>query len=154
MAAHVQQQILDALAATLVAAGTSAGSRVDVDRPDEWPADALLPAIVLESGPEQVTTLSQDYPFVQERAFEFAVVICCGGSTADAQARELGRQVEAALHATLATATASSIMEPVELIGSAKEKTGQASKVLFELRQSWRTTYYTKSNAPDVPLTL
>lgn len=153
MAAHLQQQILDALAATLLAAGTSAGLRVYVDRPDELPVD-LLPAIVLESGAEQVAVLSQDWPFVQERAFEFAIGIACAGPTADADARETARQVEAALHASLATATADGIMEPVELTGSVKDKTGQASKLLFNLQQSWRTTYYTKSNAPDIPLTL
>ena len=145
---HLQQQILTALAATLVAAGTAAGSRVYVDHPDDL-TPAQLPALVLQPGDEAVQTQGMaGIRALQDRAFLLDITAVCGGSGAAAAARDLGRAVEVALYATDTTATAGGLCRPVELQGSSPSVNGTTSQVVAELRQTWRITYATQSGVP------
>lgn len=149
MAAHLQQQILTALAATLVAAGTAAGSGVYVDHPDELTA-AMLPAIVLAAGDESITTSSfAPIRALQERSFLLDITAVCAGAGAAAAARDLGRAVEVALYASQSAATAGGLCRPVELQSTSPTLNGTTAQVVAELRQTWRITYSTLSGVPD-----
>ena len=103
MAAHITQQIVAAVAATLVAASTAAGSRVYVDHPDELTA-AMLPALVITCGPEQIEALGLSWPFAQARSLSFDVIAVTTGPGAAASSRALAGQAEAALYASETTA--------------------------------------------------
>lgn len=150
MAAHVQQQILTALAATLVAASTAAGASVYVDHPDELTA-AMLPAIVITCGPEQIEAMGMGFPFAQDRRMAVDIISVCTGSGAAAASRALAAQVEAALYASESTARLGGLAKSPLLLQSADPTvSGQASQLIAEVRQGWQVLYQTASGAPTV----
>ena len=149
MAAHITQQILAAVAATLVAAGTAAGSRVYVDHPDELVA-SMLPAVVITCGPEQIEPLGFGFPFTQQRVLAFDVVCVCAGTGAAASSRALAGQVEAALYASESAAYLGSLAkEPILLQSADPTVSGTGKDIVAEVRQSWRATCNTVSGTPD-----
>lgn len=148
MAAHLQQQILVALAATLVAAGTAAGASVFVDRPDDL-AESQLPAITMTPGPETVETSGMNLPYLQVRQFSLDICAICIGSGAAAAARDLGKQIEVALYASVSTATAGGLARPIELQSVAPSLSGAPAQIVAEIRQSWLVAYATLSGSPD-----
>lgn len=145
MAAHMQQQILTALAATLVAAGTAAGSRVYVDHPDELTPD-MLPAIVIEAGAEQVTTEMYGRPALQTRAWDVDIIAVTRGAGAVAAARNLAAQVEVAVYAVPSPAGPA---KTIELQSSAPQLAGETAQIVAQQRQGWRITYATLTGVPD-----
>jgi methylase of polypeptide subunit release factors len=148
--AHVQQQILTALAATLVAASTAAGASVYVDHPDELTA-AMLPAIVITAGPEQIEAMGMGFPFAQDRRMAVDIISVCTGSGAAAASRALAGQVEAAIYASETTARLGGLAKSPLLLQSADPTiTGQASQLIAEVRQGWQVLYQTASGAPTV----
>ena len=150
MAAHITQQILDALAATLVAASTAAGASVYVDHPDELTA-AMLPAIVITAGPEQIDAMGMGFPFAQDRRMAVDIISVCTGSGAAAASRALAAQVEAALYASESTARLGGLAKSPLLLQSADPTvSGQASQLIAEVRQGWQVLYQTASGAPTV----
>ena len=149
MADHLQQQLLDAYKATLIAAATAAGSRVYLDRVDEIP-QANLPALHIEGQSESVESISVDWSQIQQRAYTFTVSCVTGlSSTAAVDARNLGKQVEQALFATQATSTAAGKAKALRLEGSTEDKDGAAAVSMYALRQSWVADYVTQSGVPD-----
>lgn len=149
MADHLQQQLLDAYQATLVAASTAAASRVYLDRVDEVP-QANLPALHIEGQGESVDSTSIDWSQIQERAYTFTVSCITGlASGAAAAARNLAKQVEQALFATQATSTASGKAKALRLEGSSEGKDGAAATSFYLVRQTWVVTYVTQSGIPD-----
>lgn len=150
MAAHITQQILTALAATLVAASTAAGASVYVDHPDELTA-AMLPAIVITAGPEQIDAMGMGFPFAQDRRMAVDIISVCTGSGAAAASRALAAQVEAALYASESTARLGGLAKSPILLQSADPTvSGQASQLIAEVRQGWQVLYQTASGAPTV----
>lgn len=149
MADHVQQQILVALKATLIAAATAAGGRVYVDHPDELVA-SMLPAIVITPGDEDIDNQALGLPYLQMRSLELEVIAVCTGSGAAAAARDLGRAIEAALYATESAATVGGLARPLELMRVAPRLNGQGADIVAEVRQAWRVMYATETGAPDV----
>lgn len=149
MADHLQQQLLDAYKATLIAAATAAGSNVFLDRVDEIPTGSL-PALHLEGRSETVESISADWSQIQQRAYSFTIACVTGqASGAATAARNLGKQVEQALFASQATSTASGKAKALRLEGSVEEKDGTSSVTLFTVRQSWVVDYITQSGVPD-----
>ncbi len=151
MADHLQQQLLSAYQATLIAATTAASSRVYLDRVDEVP-QANLPALHIEAQGETVESTSIDWSQIQERAYSFTISCITGlSSGAAAAARNLGKQVEQALFATQATSTASGKAKSLRLEGSTEGKDGSAVTSFYLVRQSWVVVYITQSGIPDSP---
>jgi hypothetical protein len=149
MAAHITQQILAAVAAALVAAGTAAGARVYVDHPDEL-TPALLPAIVITAGPEQIEPLNLGYPYTLQRVMLFDCIAVCQGSGAAAASRALAGQIEAALHASESAARLGSLLKaPLLLQSTDPSVSGQATQIVAEVRQTWRSVAFTVSGVPD-----
>ena len=149
MAAHITQQIVAAVAATLVAASTAAGSRVYVDHPDELTA-AMLPALVITCGPEQIEALGLSWPFAQARSLSFDVIAVTTGPGAAASSRALAGQAEAALYASETTARLGGLTKaPILLQSTDPSVTGSGKEIIAEVRQSWQATYHTVSGVPD-----
>ena len=72
MADHINQQVLDAIKATLVAAGTDAAARVYLDRLDPVP-ESELPAILIEGVGEVVEVQSVSFPPIYLRQYSLTI---------------------------------------------------------------------------------
>ena len=155
MADHVQQQILEAVQTALVAAATVAGSRVYLDRVDEIP-QGNLPAIDIlgpeDTGEEAIEYLTMHFPPVQRRSYTFAInsVTALASGSAKA-ARNLAKQVEAALMAGVATITVSGKAIDLLLAEGAERKDGGGALPMFAVRHVWQAQYTTTAGTPDVP---
>ena len=152
MADHLQQQILESVQATLLVAGTAAGTRVQLDRFDELP-DHRLPTLHIDGGDEDVETDSVGFPPICARLYTFTVECVIGQATGSAKAaRNLAKEVEQALLASTAAFTCSGKCESLTLTGSTEAKDANASVQLFEVKQTWVARYMTTAGTPDVPI--
>jgi hypothetical protein len=150
MADHLQQQILDYVQATLIAAATAAASHVFLDRVDEL-MQIDLPALDIEGGDEDINADSVGFPALLERQYTFSVACVVGQASGSAKAaRNLGKQVESALLASTTTFTAGGKAQALILTSSAESKDGNGSTSLFEVRQTWQARYMTLGGSPDV----
>lgn len=155
MADHVQQQILEAVQTALVAAATVASSRVYLDRVDELP-QANLPAIDIlgpdDTGEEAIEHLTMHFPPVQQRSYSFAISSITALTSGSAKAaRNLAKQVEAALLAAAGTITVSGKAIELVLAEGAERKDGAGALPMFAVRQTWQAQYITTGGTPDVP---
>lgn len=146
MADHITQQVLDAVQATLVAAGTAAVDNVFLDRVDAVP-EAQIPAIHIEGSGEVVEAQTVGFPPIYARQYSFTVACLASGSAK--AARNLGGQVEAALCASVVAFTAGGLAKALLLTGSNEGKDGSGNSALFEVRQSWTAQLMTVGNVPD-----
>jgi hypothetical protein len=154
MADHAQDQILDALQATIVGAATAAAARVYTERVTEIAA-ASCPAILIEAGDEDILPpTSLGWPRMQERGFRLDVrcVVAVNAGYRRA-AGNLAKQVEKAIAASVAAQQLGGIARGgVHLLKSTVEKDGDGEKALYAIVQTWVAGYQTRANAPDVPL--
>lgn len=153
MADHVQQQILEAVQTALVAAATAASTRVYLDRVNELP-QANLPAIDIlgpnDAGEESIEHVTMGWPPVQQRSYRFSIAsVTQGASGSPAASRNLAKQVEQALMASLGAITLGTSAIDLRLESSAEQKDGAASLPLFAVSQSWRASYHTLAGTPD-----
>jgi hypothetical protein len=152
MADHLQQQILDYVQTTLASAATAAGSNVFLDRVDEL-LQANLPALHIEGGDEDVQPDSISFPTISTRTYSFSVACVVGQASGAAKAaRNLGKQVEAALLASTTTFTAGGKAQSLVLTASSETKDGSGAVSLFEVRQQWQARYMTMGGSPDTPI--
>jgi hypothetical protein len=143
---HAQQQVLDAIAASLVAAGTDAAARVFVDRVDPLQPQEL-PAVLVDEAPDGETTSADDFGPTYTRNLSVRVVcVVAQGSTAGA--RELGLQVEKAM--ATGAALAAVAKGGVVLQNSRPQTDTQADRLLSLREQEWQLTYFTNAATPDV----
>jgi len=145
MADHLHQQVLEAYQATLVAAATSAGSRVYLDRLDEVP-QASLPALLIEGRGEAVDNIAVDWQHIQQRAYTLTVTAIAASSAA---ARNLAKQVEQALFASLSAATAAGKAKQLRLVGGAEDRDGAAATGLYSVAQTYIADLVTLAGTPD-----
>lgn len=146
MTDHVQQQILDAAVSILLAAATTAGTGVFLERVDEL-MESDLPAIHVEGGDEDVSDESVTYPAIQRRTYSFTTSCIVSGADYGRNARNLAKQVEQAL--LTSTSPLNGKASVLQLDGSTVAKDGSGAVALFEVRQKWRATYYTQGGVPD-----
>ena len=156
MADHAHQRILEAVQAVLIAASTAASTRVYLDRVDELPS-ANLPAIDIlgadETGEDAIEVLSIVWPLMLRHTYTFTIACVCAQSIGAAKAaRNLAKQVEAALLAGLATVAVGGVAIDMAVAGSAEVKSGDGAVAMFAVRQQWQVQYQTQGGAPDVPL--
>lgn len=154
MADHVQQQILEAVQTALVAAATAASTRVYLDRVDEIP-QANLPAIDIlgpdDTGEESIQYLAMHFPPVQQRAYTFAISSIAALATGSARAaRNLAKEVEAALLAATGSITVGGKAIELVIADSAERKDGAGALPMFAVRQTWQAQYITTGGTPDV----
>lgn len=145
MADHLHQQVLDAYQATLVAAATSAASRVYLDRLDELP-QASVPALLIEGRGESVENIAVDWQHIQQRAYTFTVTAI---AATNAAARNLAKQVEQALFASLSAATAGSKAKQLRLVGGVDDRDGAAATGLHSVTQTYVADLVTLAGTPD-----
>jgi len=145
---HAQQQILEAVQAQLIAAGTAAGARVYLDRLDPL-EDRDLPALLVVEAPEGEQLAPSTVSGMEQRelAVQVIAVLSQAGGYA-AQAREMGRQVEVAL-----TARTFAAPKPgrCHLQRSRLILSGDGDKPRAARELTWRVTYYARRGAPDQP---
>lgn len=155
MADHVQQQILEAVQTVLVAASTAAGSHVYLDRVDEIPQGSLPLIDILgpdDTGEESIDYVTMHFPAVQRRAYSFAInsVTALASGSAKA-ARNLDKQIEAALLAAVGTITVSGKAIDLVISESAERKDGTGALPMYVVRRTWQAQYTTTAGTPDVP---
>lgn len=150
--AHLRTQIVQAIAAALVAAGTSAGARVHTKRPPDDPIpEASTPAIVIQRGPEQVELDGINATPYQQRSFLIAIKLIACGANAEEDADALLAQVEAALLATTAARTLSGLVKETELVSVDPDLSGVGAQLIAEVITTWRITYVTQAGVPATP---
>jgi hypothetical protein len=150
MADHLQQQILEAYQATLVAAGTQAAGRVYLDRFDPVP-DSQGSALLIEAGPEDIETRTIHSAALQQRRFQFDVKALVMQSTGTATAaRNLAKEVEAALFASDASQSAGGKVNNLLLQGITPTSDPNAAVALYEIAMRFEASYFTRAGTPDV----
>lgn len=145
--AHMQQQILDAVVAALVAAGTDAVDRVFLDRVDPLQPDEL-PAILVEESPNGEVVTPTTVSGLQQRDMLVLVTPVVSGVTSyGTQARELGLQVEKALAAhswETTVAQGGGLIQSTRPLFDGDGKDAKAGR-----QQTWTFTYFVRPDAPD-----
>jgi hypothetical protein len=152
---HMQQQVLDAFCAAIVAAGTVAGDNVDADGVDPK-TGAQLPRVVVvegdageESEPDQTITVRLD-----RRTLNLEVHCVLKKTTAAvAEAREFGLEVEKAIKGTSSQAQALRALckGGVRMVASRIRISADSADTFAARVLSWRLVYFVKPAAPDVP---
>lgn len=154
MAKHVQQQVIEALAAALgVGSGIGAAS-VFVDRVDPLPV-SRLPAFIVEESERGETVELETLEGTEQRTLEVRVsCLVAGGDDYGQRARALGLQAERALSGTASGA------EPlyelcaggVQLMASAIALSGEGRDAVAVRTQLWHCIYSINPDRPDVAL--
>jgi hypothetical protein len=149
--AHVQQQILDAVKAVLIAAATDAGENVFIDHLDPL-ALTQLPALLIEEAPSGESVAPSTVSGVERRDLRVSITPVVAHATEyGARARELGLQVEVALAAAtpqlLKLAKAGFAIESGRMLLSGEGKEAKAAR-----QQIWRFSYLVRPGAPGVAL--
>ena len=147
---HLQDQILNSLKATLIAARTTAASRVYLEGVDTIETDAT-PALQIDIGPETVDVISVSRPRTVRRTLDvFIRIVVAQNSAYRVAAGNLLAQVETALHATDVANSAGGIApDGLTLIATDPDRDGNAATVTYAIRSLWRMRYLTKENAPS-----
>lgn len=155
MADHAHQRILESVQTVLAAAATAAGANVFLDRVDELPATNLPAVDILgadDTGEDAIEVLSVHFPATLQHAYSFPIACICAQKTGAAKAaRNLAKQVEAALLAAANTITVGGIAIDLVITGSSETKDGAGAVPTFSVRQSWQAQYRTQAGAPDAP---
>lgn len=148
MAAYMQQQILDALKAALIAASTGCGSNVFVDRTDAL-QPTELPAILIEADEETIeNVLTMSRPQRQRRDFNVLVApTVANNTTAGATLREICKQVELAIYGD--SALNALVRDVPRLQGSKTSLFGEGETAMAQQPMAWSMPYFTLSNQPD-----
>lgn len=150
MALHAQQQILEAVHTVLLAGATAAGSRVFLDRVDPLQAHEL-PALLVEEGGEGESAEVETIHGMERRTLAVSVsCVVSDGTTAAADARALGLQVEKLL---AASATLAGLAKgAVAYAGSRIQISGESDRLMAARVQDWSLSYFARAEAPDVIL--
>ena len=147
---HAQQQILEAVRSVLATGATTAGPRVFLDRVDPLQASEL-PALLVEEGGEGESAEVATVHVLEQRSLAVSVsCVVSHGTTAAADARALGLQVERLLAASPALVALAS--GGVYYTGSRIEISGEADRLMAARLQDWRFSYFVRADAPDLPL--
>lgn len=147
---HMQQQILEAVRATLDAADTNAGPRVRVEGLNRLPASAL-PAIEIEAGDEEVErrTLGKGgRPTLQRDLLIEIGCIVKGGGDHLARASELLAQVEEALCPDGLTELDSLLDGRPRLRGTRPQHDDTGAEPVYRIRSAWICRYFTAEGRP------
>jgi hypothetical protein len=148
---HIQDQILQSVQATLLAAATSAGASVFLESVDDIP-EASHPAIAIEAGPETVDGQGMSVRGRStKRTFDFYMRLTVAQNAGYRQAcGRLLKEVEQALQASDEAATAGGLVRGgIHLLATDPDRDGNAAKVVYTIRSLWRAPYVCKENAPD-----
>lgn len=144
--ASATDQILTALQAALIAAGTAAGARVYLDRVDSLqPAD--LPAIVIEDRGETSEVIELDD--TQQRTSTIAIHCALSHSTsAAADARAFGVAAEKAIANSTAVKALAHL--GMYITSSQTDINGEGDRLLASRDQTWQASYLVHPTAPDL----
>jgi hypothetical protein len=146
--AHVQEQILAAVVARLVEAGTSAGANVFLDRVDPLQADEL-PALLVDESPQGESAQPYTVSGIEQRQYTVRVAGVVSHSTAyGSRARDLGLQAEKALSGNAVLTRLAK--GGVRIVSSRLSLSGDVEEAKAAREQTWLFTYLVRPSAPDV----
>lgn len=148
IALHVQQQVLDAVQALLLAANTAAGTDVFVDRMDPL-KPAQLPAILIGEGENGEDAQPGTIGRLEQRTLD--VVIDCAvkqHDTAAADARAFGLVVEKLVRPAASLRALCKL--GIRITNSRLVLIGDGDEQYASRRQTWQFTYLVNPSAPDV----
>ena len=149
MAAHIAKQVIDAIAAAIVAGATAAGSRVYVGRITPVP-QADLPAVTVNGGDEQIEQLTARAPHQQHRVIQIDVAVHVKALDAyDTNAYLLLQQVE---HVIAAIPTAGGKARNLRLTEVSWERVAESEQPIVRATLGLSADVYVMNNAVDVPL--
>lgn len=148
--AHVQQQVLEAVQAVLIAAATDAGSNVFLDRVDPVPAKSL-PAILVYESDQGETAQPYTVHGLEQRTLSVVtagVVKHC--ADAPKNARAFGLAVEVALNEDEGDTLAALCKLGWRMVTSRQINSGEGENLVAAREQVWQFTYLVNPAAPDV----
>lgn len=152
MAAHMQDQILDAIKTVLIAANTAAGARVRVEGVDPVAADDC-PAIDIEAAGETVESVGLSRR-TQRRDFDVEIRLSVTQkSDYRSKAGELLAQIESALRPASGAPTFVDVLVPdgIRMSASQPDRDGGGARPVYAIRTMWRCRYFVKEGAPFAP---
>lgn len=154
MADHLQDQLMAYLKATLVAAGTAAGSEVFIEGVDPQPS-GKTDWYEIEAGPEDAQPHTTGFP--PNKLRDFVLILRCCVTRKDGTYRvgagTLLRQAEAAVAASVNTFRAGGLASRgIHFLGTDEpEKDGASEKVTYCIPARFVARYSANANAPDTP---
>lgn len=154
MADHLQDQIMNSVKATLIAAATAAGMDVVIDGVDPIPV-GKSDWISIEAGPEISEPQTIGFPPIRQREFSFTLVLVAVRKTDwRVAASTLLKQSEAALSASTATFSAGGKARGgIHYIGTeTPEKDGTGQDVVYRIPARFAARYSCAANTPDTPV--
>lgn len=148
--AHLQQQVLDLIKATIVAGATAAGPRVFVDRVDPLQPNEL-PAILVDEAPdgEQIQPLTISGAHQRQLAVQINCIVA-HGNAAMLQARELGLAVEKLLQTSAPLAALCRM--GIDITSSRPQIAGDGDRLMATREQIWQFAYAARGETPDTHL--
>jgi hypothetical protein len=150
--AHVQQQLLDAIKARLIAGNTAAGDDVFLDRLDPLPKGKRA-AILIAEGDHGEDIVPATLKEMQQRTLD--VVVTCALRSCDdviAEAREFGLAVEKLLSPKSTNTALLAIAKNWTIVNSRLAKSGEGEEAVASRVQLWQFTYYVRKAEPDVAI--
>jgi hypothetical protein len=151
---HMQQQVLDAFCAVIVAAGTVAGDNVDADGVDPKTGAQLPRVVVIEGDAGEESEPDQTISALDRRTLNLdAHCVLKKTTAAAAEAREFGLEVEKAIKGTSSQALALRALckGGVRMVASRIRISADSADTFAARVQSWRLVYFVKPASPDVP---
>lgn len=148
--AHGQQQILDSIAATLVAQVPAVSGRVFVDRTDSLQPDEL-PAILVDESTDGEQVSASTLGGIYERQLPLRITaVVADGTAAVAEAREIGLAIEKALATDVTLGGLCS--GGISLQGSRPGVSSESDRLMAVREQDWSATWYAEYSTPDLPI--
>jgi hypothetical protein len=149
MADHASKQVIDAIAAAIVAGATDAADRVYTSQLLPVPSNAL-PVVVVTGGDEQIDQITVRAPHQQHRMITIDVAVHVRGlDDYDAQAYQLLMQIEHVIAAIPTAGGKARNLRPTEVrwerVADAEQPIARATLVLS-------ADVYVLNNAVDAPL--
>lgn len=149
MADHVTKQVIDAIAAAIVAGATSAGAHVYTGRVTPLPADSL-PAVKVTGGSEQIERQTIGAPALQLRTITIPLeLIVQSLDDYDADVYLLLKQVE---HVLTANGTLGGIAQDLYLESVEPYTDPSGEQPIKRLTANIIVEVHVAENAVDVPL--
>jgi hypothetical protein len=151
MAAHMQQQVLDAIVSALIAANTSAGESVFLDRVDQPANASKLPAIRVEEAADGETIESwfHSRPAGTHAGRPYPLRARALGPCTAAECRAFGLEVEKALRTSEALAALRALCTDYAITRSRLEQSTEGEQTYAQRVQDWTFTYVTRRGTPD-----
>lgn len=151
MADHVKRQIKLAIRNLLMNLPTT-GNRVFIDRLQVL-NDARLPALVIQSGTEDISLDDMTFEPVFNRLLRLDVIVKAKAtSDIDDVLEEAQKEVEQTIYASLESSVLNGLVKSIELKTVEPLFNNEAEQDIGQLIMGFDVNYYTQASEPDVAI--